>query len=222
MNKVMILVLLAVIMIAVATPFVIRSILWNRVLKRLHRGQYDSVLKLLDSKPFRLFFSEYDRNWNTLRVYLSQGDNRKIEEQTRVLLDKKLTTAQAYQIASQTYFYFLDRENASICAKLLGFLEKSAGEDELSYDQMLYRVMIEKKSEDIERVEALLEEKQGEKIRKDEAADQKVQIGILQYLLGLQFSYRKDRRQMETYLNKARENLKGTPYHKKVKQLLNR
>ena len=49
-----------------------------------------------------------------------------------------------------------------------------------------------------------------------------VQIGILHYLLGLQYSYQKNRRQMELYLNKARVNLKGTPYHKKVKQLLNK
>lgn len=222
MNRLMILVLLAVIMIAVAIPFVVRSILWNRVLKRLHRGAYDSVLKMLNSKAFILFFSEYDRDWNTLRVYLAQGNNRKIEEQTRCMLDKKLSDAQAYQIASQTYFYFLDRENAKICQRLLEFLEKSAGSDELAYDQMLYRVMIEKKSEDVVRVEKLLKEKQEEKIKKDQIRDHEVQIGILQYLLGLQFSYQKDRRQMEFYLNKARENLKGTPYHKKVKQLLSR
>lgn len=111
MNKIMLLVFLTIIMIAVAVPFVIRSFLWNRVLKLLHNGQYDKVLIMLNSKAFQLFFKEYDRNWNTLRVYLAQGNNRKIEEQTKKLLDSRLTNAQAYQIASQTYFYFLDREN---------------------------------------------------------------------------------------------------------------
>ena len=103
----MLLVFLTIIMIAVAVPFVIRSFLWNRVLKLLHNGQYDKVLIMLNSKAFQLFFKEYDRNWNTLRVYLAQGNNRKIEEQTKKLLDSRLTNAQAYQIASQTYFCLL-------------------------------------------------------------------------------------------------------------------
>ena len=218
----MLLVLLTIIMIAVAVPFIIRSLLWNRVLKQLHNGQYDKVLTMLNSKAFTLFFKEYDRNWTTLRVYLAQGNNRKIEEQTRKLLDSRLTNAQAYQIASQTFFYFLDRENRDVCVRLLAHIEKSAGEEELLYDQMLFRIMIDKKSEDIAGMEALLEKKESEKIKKDQRQDQQVQIGILQYLLGLQYSYQKNRRQMELYLNKARVNLKGTPYHKKVKQLLNK
>lgn len=145
MNKIMLLVLLTIIMTAVAVPFVIRSLLWNRVLKLLHNGQYDKVLIMLNSKAFQLFFKEYDRNWNTLRVYLAQGNNRKIEEQTKKLLDSRLTNAQAYQIASQTYFYFLDRENRDVCERLLSYIEKSAGEEELLYDRMLFRIMIEKR-----------------------------------------------------------------------------
>lgn len=101
-------------------------------------------------------------------------------------------------------------------------LKKAQGEEELLYDRMLFRIMIEKKSEDIAEMEALLEKKEAEKIKKDQKQDQQVQMGILQYLLGLQYSYQKNRRQMELYLNKARVNLKGTPYHKKVKQLLNK
>ena len=96
--------------------------------------------------------------------------------------------AQAYQIASQTFFYFLDRENNEVCKQLLTHIEKSAGEEELAYNQMLYRIMIEKKSEDIAEVEALLEKKETEKIKKDQKQDQQVQIGSLQYLLGLQYS----------------------------------
>lgn len=56
MNKIMLLVLLTIIMTAVAVPFVIRSLLWNRVLKLLHNGQYDKVLIMLNSKAFQLFF----------------------------------------------------------------------------------------------------------------------------------------------------------------------
>ena len=44
------------------------------------------------------------------------------------------------------------------------------------------------------------------------------QQGILQYLLGLQYQYLSDVKQANYYFNKAKKNLKGTPYHKKVKE----
>lgn len=153
-------------------------------------------------------------------MYLSQGDNRQIEAQTKKMLDNKLSKQQAYQIASQTYFYFLDRENKEICKRLLEHMEHSAKKDELEYDQMLYRIIIEKKSEDIQNIENMLRDKEVEKVKKYQKEDQQVQIGLLQYLLGLQYSYLKNKDKMEQYLKKAKVNLKGTPYHKKIKKLL--
>lgn len=220
MNSVLIMVFLTVIMIVIAVPFVIRSLLWNRVLKLLRKGQYEKVLVKLDSSMFRMFFKEYDRSYNRLRVYLAMSDNRKVEEQTKLLLDKKLTARQSYQVASETFFYFLDRENQELCEKLLEYIKAHADLDEYAYDAMLYRILIEKKSEDIESVSALLKEKNEENVKKDQLEDQKVQIGILQYLLGVQYSYKKDRAAMLTWLNKAKSNLKNTPYQKKVKSLL--
>lgn len=220
MDRLLILVFLGVIMIGTAIPFIARSLLWNRVLKRLNHGEYDGVLKLLNSAPFKLFFSEYDREYNTLRVYLARSENRKIEEQTKKLLDMKLSKGQSYQVASQTYYYFLDRENKETCLRLLDALRTKAQEEEMNYSQMLFRVLIEKKSEDIDFVKKLLDEKEAEKVKKNQVREHEVQTGLLQYLLGLQYIYSKDRKQGEVYLNKARGNLKGTPYHKKVKQML--
>ena len=65
---------------------------------------------------------------------------------------------------------------------------------------MLYRILIEKKSEDIPLVNELLSKHPDDQ-----------QQGILQYLLGLQYQYLSDTKQ-------AKKNLKGTPYHKKVKE----
>lgn len=220
MSNVLLLVMLMIIMVAVAVPFVIRSLLWNKVLKLLRKGRYEEVLNKLDSSMFRLFFNEYDRNYNKLRVYLAEADNRKIEEQTKCLLAKKLSRSQSYQVASQTYFYFLDRENKEICTQLLAYLKDAASLEEYQYSAMLYRILIEKKSEDIVEVGQLLQKKSEEQVKKDQKEDQQVQIGILQYLLGVQYAYEKDKTKMEQYLNKAKSNLKNTPYQKKVKQLL--
>lgn len=220
MNDVMILVLISIIMVAVAIPFIARSLLWNGVLKQLHKGSYEIVLKKLHSKAFKLFFSEYDCQYNCLRVYLARSENRKIEEQTTLLLAMKLNEQQAYQVASQTFFYFLEKENKEVCTNMLDYIKKKADEDTYAYNLILFRVMVEKKFEDIEKLEVMLKDIETQKVKKDQVQEQQVQVGLLQYLLALQYSYKGERKQMITYLNKAKVNLKGTPYHKKVKQLL--
>ncbi|MGX8852685.1 hypothetical protein [Amedibacillus sp. YH-ame10] len=219
MNNAMLLVLISIVMMVIAIPFIIRSLLWNRVLKQLHKGRYEDVLKNLHSNAFKLFFSEYDRQYNCLRVYLAKSENKKIEEQTKVLLAMKLSEQQAYQVASQTYFYFLEKGNKEICSQMLEFIKNKADEETIRYNSMLYRVMIEKKYEDIEPLERMLVDMEQAKVKKDYQVDHQVQMGILQYLLALQYSYKKDRKMMEAYVHKAKGNLKGTPYYKKVKQL---
>ena len=62
---------------------------------------------------------------------------------------------------------------------------------------MLYRILIEKKSEDIPLVNELLSKHPDDQ-----------QQGILQYLLGLQYQYLSDTKQANYYLNKAKKNLK--------------
>ena len=91
--------------------------------------------------------------------------------------------------------------------KLLDIIEQKGNEDEVAYDRMLYRILIEKKSEDISFVNDLLSKNSDDQ-----------QQGILQYLLGLQYQYLSDVKQANYYFNKAKKNLKGTPYHKKVKE----
>lgn len=220
MNDLLLWVMLLVIMIAVSVPFVVRSLIWNRILKLLQHGRYEEVLNRLDRPLFKIFFKEYDRDYNKLRVYLAQSNGKRIEEQTKLILGKKLTARQSYQIASQTYYYFLDCGNEEICTQLLAFIKQTATLEEVNYSTMLYRILIERKSEDIEEVEKLLHEKRIENIKKDQKEEQQVQMGILQYLLGLQYFYKKDKAKMEHYLNKAKSNLKNTPYQKKIKQLL--
>lgn len=123
------------------------------------------------------------------------------------MLSQNLNNSQAYQVASMTYFYFLDVQNIELSKKLLDIIERKGNEDEIAYDRMLYRILIEKKSEDIPLVNELLSKHPDNQ-----------QQGILQYLLGLQYQYLSDTKQANYYLNKAKKNLKGTPYHKKVKE----
>lgn len=206
--------------VALAIPFIVRNIVWSRFINQMKKGNASKAISILRSKSYQLLFSEYDQNWNLLRVYLSIGDSKKIEAQAEKLFQKKLTKSQSYQIASQTYFYFLDLQNKEWSKRLLEKIKESDHTEEYEYDCMLYRVLIEKKSEDIAKIEAMLQEKEHQKVKKADQEDHSFHIGLLQYLLALQYSYQKNTSQKEYYAKQARNHLKNTPYYRKAKQLL--
>lgn len=185
----------------------IRSFLWQSILKKIYAGQYDKAIQQMNAPLYTFLFSEYEKNYNILRTYISKQDSNEITKQVEFMLSQNLNNSQAYQVASMTYFYFLDVQNVELSKKLLDIIERKGNEDEIAYDRMLYRILIEKKSEDIPLVNELLSKHPDDQ-----------QQGILQYLLGLQYQYLSDTKQANYYLNKAKKNLKGTPYHKKVKE----
>ena len=80
---------------------------------------------------------------------MSKQDTHEITKQVEFMLSQNLNNSQAYQVASMTYFYFLDDQNVELSKKLLDIIERKGNEDEVAYDRMLYRILIEKKSEDV-------------------------------------------------------------------------
>ena len=70
--------------IALAIPFIVRSIVWSRFINQMKKGDAQKALSILRSKSYKLLFSEYDQNWNILRVYISLGDYKKIAAQVEL------------------------------------------------------------------------------------------------------------------------------------------
>lgn len=94
---------------------------------------------------------------------------------------------------------------------VLNQLQLCCDSKDLIYNEVLYRVLIEKKSDDINIVENLL--KESKKNSKEE--------GLLYYLLGLQYIYKKDSNKAFPYLNRAKNDLKGTLTTTKSKKSYN-
>ena len=205
--------LIVVLFFAITLPFTFRSIVWTRFLSHTKKGNYDKALRILESKLYSTLFGKFDQNWNILRIYLSCQDAKKIEFQTRKLLTMNLNKRQMYQVCSNVYFYFLDAKNTQICKELLEQLKFCAKEEEYQYNKMLYRIMIEKQYDDIDTILKLID-----KQKQNEESQQ--ELGLLQYLLALQYSYKKDKSNCEKYAKLAKTNLKGTPYYSKAKHLV--
>ena len=203
-------------MIAIAVPMFIRTAIWNRFLKNIKAEKDQEALKILNSPVFKIMFGDYNRKWNLMRYYISREKTEDVRNMTNSLLYDNLSKQQAYQIFSNAYFYFISLHDREMTEKILERLEPVLEDDSREQYQMLYRVMIEKKSEDIERVQQLLEEKEKEK----ESYSKASQEGMLQYLLGVQYANIGDKKESEKWLKKAKNNVKGTPLEKEIKKLL--
>ncbi len=215
MNK-SLLTILFVCVFAAAIPYIVRSFLWNKFTKTVNKKEYDKALELLDNRAYRFLFGELNIDFNILKVYLTMKDNDRIVAQTNHILSLKMNKEQRAAICSSTFFYFIDAQNQEMAKRILEQIRLCANDTEYNYDAAMYRVIIEKKSEDIDYLQTLL--KENAKALQNPANAQ--QLGMINYMLGLQYSYNNDRKQAQLHFNRAKTNLKGTPYHKKIKKLM--
>ena len=204
--------ILLIALLAAALPYIFRSFNWNRFMKYINSEQYEQALEISNTRLFNILFGDVNQKWNQLKIYMQLKDERKIENTTNELFTMKLSKKQRIQISNSVYFYFLDIENKDMSKKVLDQLRISLDSDENIYNEILYCTLIEKKSEDINTIQSLLEK--SVKNSKEE--------GLLEYLLGLQYLYKNDTKEAMIHLNRAKNNLKGTPYHNKIKKIISR
>ena len=202
--------ILIIALIAAAIPYVARSFCWNRFIKHVNKKQYDLALQDTEGKLFTLLFGEVSCHWNQLKIYLECKDDKQICQKTNELLNAKLSQKQRYQLTNSIYFYFLDTENQEMAKKVKDHLDTCCKDEEKIYNDILYRVFIEKKADDIETCKELLAQ----------SPNHSKEQGLLEYLLGLQYQYNKDKKNSLLYFEKAKNDLKGTPYHNKIKKQL--
>ena len=208
--------IVVLIMIAVAIPMFIRTAIWNRFLKYMKQDKNEEALKILNSSYYRLFFGDYSQKWNLLRYYISRNDTAEVKQRITSLLADKFSPNEAYQLFSNGFFYFMSLKDKEMCSKLLSRMDDITDSEQKEYFHMLYRVMIEEKSEDIEAVTELIAKKEREK----DSNSKNSQLGMLQYLLGIQYHYQGDAKEAEKWLKKAKNNVKGSPLEKEIKKII--
>ena len=71
----------------------------------------------MNAPLYTFLFSTYEKNYNILRAYISKQDTNEITKQVEFMLSQNLNNLQAYQVASMTYFYFLDSQNVELSKK---------------------------------------------------------------------------------------------------------
>ena len=216
MTKQMIAAILLMIVLAISVPMFVRTIIWRRFLKHMNANEDEMALKILDSWYFRLCFGSYSQNWNHLRFYISRNDTEKVKECVYSLFRDRLSKEQSYQVFTNAFFYFTTIHDQEMSLKLLNRLDDITDDSNREYFHMLYRIMIENKSEDIKTVKKMIEDKEKE----PDSPSKSNQLGMLQYLLGIQYSYQNDTKEAEKWLRKALNHVKDSPLEKEIKKII--
>ena len=211
-----ILTMLILIMVGVFMPMLIRSIIWNRFLKAMENKDVDKAKAVLDSKAYRMMFDENERIKNKLNLALATSNRNEVNDYLNQIIYGKYSKSFKSQMIVKTYYFYLELEDKDKTKRLLEEIKKFDSNQDLENMEMLYRILIEKKSEDIEYFKNRLEDEKEELSK----VKNKHQLGLLQYYLGLQYYYLKDNKEANKWLGKAKENLKGTAYHKKIKAMI--
>ena len=201
--------LLLVALGAAAFPYILRSFMTNKLDRQMQAKQYDQAEQTAQSSIYRILFGSYAQKTQQLEIRMLMDDTLQVYSLCQQLLAGRLAKKERYAVANAAYHYFLNKEEKEYAQTMLEQLKLCADPAEIQYDAMLYRVLMESKSEDIDWLKEKLEEP---------ASPQ--QKGYLQYLIGLQYIYQGNKKDAKVYLNRAKQSLKGTPYHKKIKRLM--
>ncbi|RGS46265.1 hypothetical protein DWX92_06525 [Holdemanella biformis] len=54
-------ILISLILCAIAIPFFIRSFLWQSILKKIYKGQYDEAIQQMNAPLYTLLFTSYEK-----------------------------------------------------------------------------------------------------------------------------------------------------------------
>ena len=216
MTKQMIGAILLMIVLAISVPMFVRTFIWKRFLKHMNANEDEKALGILESWYYRICFGGYNQKWNLLRFYISRNNTEKAKECVYGLLRDKLSKEQSYQVFTNAFFYFTTIHDQEMSAKLLSRLDDITEDDNREYFHMFYRIMIENKSEDIKTVKKMIEDKEKEK----DSPSREKQLGMLQYLLGIQYYNAKDEKEAEKWLRKALNHVKDSPLEKEIKKII--
>lgn len=215
------LIALAVIIILLIIPQVMKKIVYKKLTTYLSQGQYDDFTKLLDGFACTFSFKPYNREFMRLTSYFMRNDKKMIEEQLdRMFTKLKMKGEQKTAVANRGFYFYLENQKYDKAEKMLNICQKAdKSPSDLHTMDMMYSILALKKSNHIQEIRDRLEPLRSQPDAFIDPA-KKVRIGIFEYLLGLQYSYMNNRKLAKNYLSSALKNCQNTPYEREIRKII--
>ena len=215
MSKEALLILLFILLMAIAIPYMFRANFQTKLQKCKENNDYQGALKIVENRFYVYLFGRFSSLMEKLQIYMTTNNYDKMKEVIDTVIDGSFSKKEKNFVCSNSFFFFVDAKDKQYCKKLLDCLRKTADIDEYEFDTWLYRFFVDDSTSqsDVEHVLEMLD-------MVNPSSKNKVQVGMMQYMLGTYYLNHNEEKKGESFLNKARLNWKQTPYHSKVKNLL--
>lgn len=176
---------------------------------------YEKLDKILDNFFCKITYTPFRREMLRLNGYSMQNNVGKVEQQFAFMFkNMRLTKEQEMLLAQRGFYYYMERKEYKKAEKMLKKISDiDSNYSSLKIMRLMFDILAKKETKYIEALKLSIENiNNGEKNNKN--------IGIIEYLIALQYSYLKDTDNAKTYLNRAKIDCTGTEYEEEINQLL--
>lgn len=145
-----------VVFVAVLISFVLqflRNSKQKQFMYLLQNNEFDTLYKKIDSFYTKSIFPEYNREYVRLNALIVQDRKEKIDEAFDKLIPMAKDKNARIDILNKAFEYYVYAENKEKCDQIIKEIEKLDDEKMLKYANMMYDIMILKKSNHIDELE---------------------------------------------------------------------
>ena len=174
----------------------------------MQEQKFEEFFKYLDSFSTKMMYAPFNREYMRLNAFFLMGDEKKIRKQFDVMFTKGMSKKQNLDISMKAFYFYLDDNNKLKVREMLDRIQKCGNDEFYTQCKIMADVLMEKSVAYIDDMEQQVKQCDG------------VDRGMFQYLLGVQYLNKNDHKNAMQHLRCAQNDLKGSPYELKIKQLM--
>lgn len=199
-------------------PIIMKKVSWNKLLKMSESNNFTGYYKELDSLKCKLSFSAFDRENMRLSGYITEGKNAQVEEQFRFMEHMRLKRKQRAALGARGFYYYLEKGRVKKARDMMELVKANGSEQSYKDLEIQYSILLKKESKHIQdvqdKIDAIWDGKS------EIPADKQMMVGTFEYLIGLQYSYENDYKNMMKHFEPAMKLCKGTPYEADMLEII--
>lgn len=206
------------ILLVLLVPQLVKRYYYQRLMNDLHAGNFKMYVKHLDSLLAKVNFSAFERESMRLSMYEMQEDMKKADQQLQFMEHMRLSRKQKARLGEQGFYIYLAQGKIKKAAHMLDLVREYGTGPQAENLEIQYSILLKKEARYID----ALKERHA-KLKDANGAIQKGlegNAGTYEYLIGLQYSYKKDHPNTKLWLSQALGHLKGTPYEEQIEAIL--
>ena len=204
--------------LVVLIPPLVKRYYYQKLMNDIDTQNYAKFQTHLDSLLAKVSFSAFEREAIRLTMIEARQDKAKIDDQIQFMENMRLNKKQKAQLGERGFYVYLESGKIKKARHMMEMVEQYGSEIQAKNLQIQYSILLKKESKYIKELQerhARLKDAKGEI-----PANVQNQAGTFEYLIGLQYSYLKDKDNTRKWLEPALEHLKNTPYEGEIVELL--